>query len=235
MNMLFLKKCGIAASIGLASLVPFSAKAVTLEYDFGQVFTGDGPVSPVQPWVVATFTDGVTPGTVLFSVSNPNLTGAENVDELYVNLNPIFSPNDLTFTLQSSSPGFTVPTISEGVNSFKADGDGKYDVLFQFSQGGTAFGVGDSMTYLISGGANIPNLSAMDFAYMSAPAGGNGPFYMAIHVQRIQLPTGQSSGWVAPLNNQYTVVPEPSSGLLGLLLGGVAFGLRSVGRSRKST
>jgi len=231
--MLFLKKCGIAASIGLASLIPFSAKAFTLEYDFGQVFTGDAPVSGVQPWVKAIFQD-VSPGLVSFTVSNPNLTGVENVDELYVNLNPIFSPNDLTFTLQSSSPGFTVPTISEGVNSFKADGDGKYDVLFQFSQGGTAFGVGDSMAYLISGGANIPNLNAMDFAYMSAPAGGNGPFYMAIHVQRIQLPSGQSSGWVAPLNNQYVVVPEPSSALLGLLAGGVALGLRTVRQSRKS-
>src|SRR5215472_10922168 len=159
MNKLFFKKWSIAASIGLAGLIPFSAKAASpIEFDFGQVFTGDGPVSPVQPWVKATFTDGTTPGTVLLSVSNPNLTGGENVDQLYINLNPIFSPNDLTFTLQSSSPGFTPPTISEGANSFKADGDGKYDVLFQFSQGGTAFGVGDSMTYLISGGSNIPGL-----------------------------------------------------------------------------
>jgi hypothetical protein len=233
MNMLLLKKC-VIASICLASLIPFSAKAAPIEFDFGQVFTGVGPVSSVQPWVKATLQDGLTPGTVLLTVSNPNLTGAESVDELYINLNPTYSPNNLIFTLQSSTPGFTIPTISEGVNSFKADGDGKYDVLFQFSQGAGAFGVGDSIVYSISGGASIPNLNPMDFAYMSAPAGGNGPFYSAIHVQRITTPAGESSGWVAPLNNQYVVIPEPGSGMLGLLAGAVALALRSVWRPTKS-
>src|SRR5215472_14613739 len=170
MNMSFFKKC-VIASICLAGFIPFSKAASPIEFDFGQVFTGDAPVSPVQPWVKATFQDGPTPGTVLLSVSNPNLTGAESVDELYINLNPLYSPNNLTFTLQNATPGFIIPTISEGVNSFKADGDGKYDVLFQFSQGAGTFGVGDSIVYSINGGKSIPNLNAMDFAYMSAPAG----------------------------------------------------------------
>ncbi len=233
MKSLLWKKYGIAASIILAGLLPFSARSAAINFNFGQVFTGSGPVSPIQPWVQATFAD-VTPGTVLLTVTNPNLTGYENVDELYFNLNPIYSPNDLSFTLQSSSAGFTPPTISEGVNSFKADGDGKYDVLFQFSQGGNAFGVGDSMIYVISGGANIPNLNAMDFAYMSAPAGGNGPFYSAIHVQRISSPTGTTSGWVAPLDNQYVVAPEPGAGLFGLLAIALGLGRRLTGRTSGS-
>src|SRR6185503_10467667 len=96
--------------------------------------------------------------------------------------------------------GVFVPTLSngaitEGVNAFKADGDGKYDVLFQFSTTpGDSFTGGEQISYLITG---ITGLDAMDFyRFLSLPAGGHGPFFAAGHVQAISY--GEGSGWIAP-------------------------------------
>src|SRR5207237_1661377 len=128
--------------------------------------------------------------------TNIPLTDNENVDQLYLNLNTSLKPTKLTVTLVKESGSFDTPKVSTGINKFQADGDGKYDILFNFNNGGTAnnrFTAGESMTYYISG---IPNLMASDFAFLSAPAGGAGPFFAAAHVQRIGR-TASLSGWLS--------------------------------------
>ena len=151
------------------------------------------------------------------TVSNLHLTGTENVDQLYLNLNPAFDPLKLQFTYVSSSGGFDLPSVSEGTNAFKAGGDGKYDVLFNFTSNSNdkhQFTQGEYFTYDISG---IPGLQAADFDYLSLPAGGAGPFYAAAHVQRIG--TGSLSGWISgTLVQSLIAVPEPS-GIAIILLG----------------
>src|SRR5262249_23711285 len=152
----------------------------------------------------------VSLGTVQLTVSNLNLTGTENVDQLYLNLNPNLDATQLSFNYVSGSGGFDLPSILEGTNSFKAHGDGQYNILFNFtssSDGTHQFTQGEYFTYTITG---IPTLTAADFDYLSFPAGGAGPFYAAAHVQRIG--SGSLSGWVSADGvTQISPVPEPSA------------------------
>ncbi|MDB6063817.1 MAG: hypothetical protein JWR26_25 [Pedosphaera sp.] len=181
------------------------AGAGSFFYHFDYVFSGTSPDGP-SAWVNAQFTDGSS-GTVNLTLSTGGLTGTEFISELYLNLNNVLNPNSLIFTLTSSIGTFSNPSISTGVDQFKADGDGKYDVLLGFSTAGTGrFGVGDSITYQITG---IAGLQASDFDFLSAPAGGSGPFLSAAHVQSIG---NGNSGWIAP--TILTPAPEPATAVL---------------------
>ena len=207
----------------VVAIFPFFLKSGSLRaaspdymYQFNDAFSGSVPASPIKPWIDATF-QTVTLGTVRLTVTNLTLSGLENVDQLYFNLNSNLLPSKLTFKLMGESGAFNTPKVTTGVNKFQADGDGKYDILFTFNNGGSAnnrFTAHESMTYYISG---IPTLTAADFAYLSAPAGGAGPFFAAAHVQRIGL-AASSSGWLSATDKTPLVIPEPSSKKL-LLLG----------------
>ncbi len=198
------------------------AGASGLDLFMDNVFSGTAP-SGSPAWVEASFQDA-SAGTVMLTITNLNITSSEKVTQLYLNLNPSLNPGNLQFTLQSGSSGVTAPQPSLGVDSFKADGDGKYDILFGFSQTpASAFSSADYLTYSITG---IPTLTSSDFDYLSSPAGGNGPFEAAIHVQGIDASgvtdTNSYSGWVSP-----TPVPEPSSGAVFVLAASVAGGMLS--------
>ena len=217
------------ASVTLASVVIHTvALADGYQYDFDHAFSGTPPASLSTPWTQARFVD-IAPGMVQLTVSNLNLSGHENVDQLYFNLAPALDPTKLNFTHVSDSGGFDLPTFTEGVDSFKADGDGKYDILLNFAvnDGTHTFTTGESFTYTISG---IAGLRASDFGYLSAPAGGAGPFYAAAHVQRIGA--GSLSGWIsADIVSPILPVPEPGAGvLLGLAIT-IWFGFRLWKRS----
>lgn len=212
---------GLAALL-VAEVSPLCSLAVPaegIEYNFNTAFSGAGPASTNRPWIDAVLQD-VAPGTVQLTLANVNLSGSEDVDQFYLNLNPNYSPNSLSFSAWGGSGGFDTPAVSLGLNAFKADGDGKYDILFNFSTGGSdanRFTANESLVCLISG---IPGLTASDFAYLSQPAGGAGPFYAAAHIQRIG--TGSLSGWVSATDvGSPAPVPEPQPAtLLGLAAAG---------------
>lgn len=190
------------AAIAASLCSPMKAAAGSFFYHFDNVFSGTSPTGP-SSWVDAQFTD-VTPGTVNLTFSTTGLTGTEFVSELYLNLNTVLNPNTLVFTKTGGVGSFTDPTLSKGVDQFKADGDGNYDLLLGFATAGNGrFGVGDSITYQITG---IPGLQASDFSFLSAPAGGSGPFLAATHVQSIG---NGDSGWIAP--TVLTPAPEPAT------------------------
>lgn len=208
------------AAVALFSPIRLNA-ASGIVYQFDNEFSSGTPPSGPAPWITATI-ENVTPGTVQLTIANNGLLGSEFVSGFYLNLNTNFSPLDLSISLVSSSGSFSIPslgggTIERGTDSFKADGDGKYDVLFDFSTAaGTTFGAGESVTYQISG---IAGLTANDFIYLSAPNGGHGPFFAAAHVQGIGA-DGALSGWVEPSTGaQIIPVPEPSSAAILLSLG----------------
>ncbi|MGN6643759.1 MAG: PEP-CTERM sorting domain-containing protein [Verrucomicrobiota bacterium] len=209
----------VFAACSLASFIPSQA-AATFVYHFNiggdPVFSGTSP-SGSSPWVDATFQD-VSPGTVLLTFENVGLSSGEKLTELYFNLDPAKQATSLTFTHVSDSGGFVLPTISRGENAFQAGGDGKYDILFSFSQSrAAAFTAGEYLTYQITG---ITGLIASDFIGLSLPAGGHGPFLAAGHVQGINVSGGGStSGWIAPSQFTTIPVPEPSSAALLLLTG----------------
>jgi hypothetical protein len=205
----------------LATTLPILPNANAEQFALDTVFSGNTPPAGPGPFTIATFLD-VAPGTVDLTIQNVGLSSGEFISGLYFNLNPLDHATDLSFSLLGSQGTFTTPTISLGTDSFKADGDGKYDILFGFgTANGTTFTVGDSITFRITG---IAGLTAADFNFLSAPAGGSGPFYAAAHVQGTP-PNNGGSCWIEPGLGPVPV-PEPSSGLLLALAAGVWFSLR---------
>src|SRR6267378_767719 len=161
---------------GMALLSPTKTSAASgITYQFDNEFSSGTPPAGPAPWITATIQNSGA-GTVLLTIANNGLVGREFVSGFYLNLNTNFSPLNLSISYVSSLGSFTIPslasgTIERGIDSFKADGDGKYDMLFEFSTtSGTTFGAGESITYQISG---IPGLEANDFVYLSTPNGGH--------------------------------------------------------------
>jgi hypothetical protein len=211
---------------GLLLLAAPLGRALDYDYRFNTTFSGNGPIGP-GPWVNASFHD-VTNGTVSLIISNNGLCGSEFLSGLYLNLNTNYSATSLSFQFVGGTAGVRPTNIWTGRDQFKADGDGKYDILLDFDAASAhRFAAGDYLEYLITG---IADLNVLDFQYLSAPAGGSGPFFAAAHVQSIG--GGELSGWIRPTEfTRIFPVPEPSAAAL-LGLGSVVY-LRYRARSRR--
>jgi hypothetical protein len=147
---------------GLVLLVCFlstrlRASSLTFDYDING-----------QPGLQAVFSDTSGGVTLTFSA----LTSGDEVNSLYFNFNPSLSASSLVFTpMQADGSTFSGSTIQTGMDAFKVDGGGKYDIKFSFPDG--AITGGNSLTFDITG---ITGLTAGDFNYLSTPTiGANGP------------------------------------------------------------
>jgi hypothetical protein len=213
--------CSVAFAFALALLHDSVARANTVTYDYNYEFsTGTTPTGPA-PWIRAVFQD-VTPGTVTLTLTTPDLSGSEFVSGWYFNLNPNLNVSSSYLNFSGASGGtFTPPTIQQQEDGYKADGDGKYDILLSFNTSGGAsaqFTSGDTLTYTITGVGVDAGLTAADFLCLSTPAGGHGPFDSAAHVQGIG---NGGSGWVEPSGGNST----PDGGATIVLLGSALLGL----------
>ena len=196
------------------------AEGAIVTFQLGKEFSGATPPAGSAPWLTATFDDGGSAGSVTLMLTATNLTGDEDVEEWYLNLDPALDSTELSFSLASKTGVFDDPTVSLGADQFKADGDGNYDILFAFASGPPSkrFTAGDSIQYTVT---DIAGLTAGSFDFLSAPNGGHGPFLVAAHVRSIG--PDEDSGWVT--------APEPASvGLLALGLGAVAALRRRAGK-----
>jgi hypothetical protein len=193
------------------------ARAGSFFFQFTNVYAGTRPEgSPA--WVSSLFSD-VSPGTVQLKISANGLSGGEFLSAMFFNLDPGLSPAKLVFNYVSGSGGFTLPTIKTGANDFKADGQGKYDIDFTFSQKtAKEFSGTDYVIYDISSSAFM--LSASDFDVLSTAAGGCDEFLAAAEISGIPGTCDTTgTGWVAP--GGLTPTPEPRAFTLLALLGGL--------------
>lgn len=209
----------LLGSLGLVSL----SQAATLH--FGQAFS-DGAVPPggKPPWMTVTTSNHST-GVVLLEIEATQLINHEFVSEWVMNLDPELDPARLVFSSPAQTGSFVLPTIQTGTDRFKADGDGWYDIQFQFSTSDNEpdalrFTSGDKLSYLVTLAGGEPGvLDENSFHVLSRPGGGSGPFYTAAHIQATGYCCG-GSAWIAN-------VPEPCSTLLG------GFGLLVLLRRRR--
>jgi hypothetical protein len=115
-----------------------------LDYKFSD--TGSAPSgSPPPPWLTATFNDGVVSGSVQLTPVATNLVQDEFVSDWYLNLDPAHGPILLDITYALGGP--EASNISTEVNAFEADGDGFFDILFEFPTALDTFGPDDFVVY----------------------------------------------------------------------------------------
>ncbi len=193
------------------------ARAGSFFFQYTNVYAGSTPEgSPA--WVNSLFSD-VSPGTVQLKISANGLANGEFLSAVFFNLNPSLNPGKLTFAYVSGSGGFALPTIKTGANSFKADGQGKYDIDFTFSQKASKeFNANDYVIYDITSSAF--NLMASDFNVLSTAAGGCDEFLAAAEISGIPGTCNTTgTGWVAPGGT----TPAPEPGTLALLALGCFF------------
>ena len=166
------------------------------------------------PWITITIDDGGGSGSVTLDIAATNLTGDENIKDLYLNLDTAFDPTNLNFsapTVLAGTFNSAVMSVSTSANAYKADGDGFFDVKISFPDTdglNTRFTGGDAVRYTVT----MPSLVAASFNFTSVMGGGQGTWTSAAHVGNTTGAGSGGSGWVAD-NGGGTVnpVPEPSS------------------------
>jgi hypothetical protein len=202
----------------LALWVNAASFAATLVLDFDTSF-GSVPADGPTPWLRAIFDDGGIPGSVTLTMLVSATVGAADVTQVYFNLDPVFDPVSLNLTrIGGNGPSAARTSIGLGSDSFKAGGDGFYDIWFDLPPPGNRFEAGEALVYNITG---IASLTANSFNFFSTPGndGNPGPFLAAAHVLSTGL-LGEDSDWIAP-EPPGGVVPVPA----GIWMFGSALGL----------
>ena len=196
-----------------------AAFALTYSYDFRTEFSGGTAPDGTAPWAFLTFQD-VSPGLVSMNLSLLGLTAPEHVKDFYFNYG---GTAPLTFT----KTGGQAASISMASDGFKADGGGKYDVIFSFptAASGDRFGAGESTSYNIAGSG----VTAAKFNFQSSPSGGNGTWYSAMHVQN----TGGNNKDSGFIGATVAPIPEPESYAM-MLAGLVVVGFIARRRIRRA-
>lgn len=205
----------VTLTIIFTVLIPGKANA-DIQFPLDYAYSGASP-DGTAPWLTATITDSGF-NTVRLTMSASNLTGSDFISKWYFNLDPVLT-GSLTFTAYDTTAVEWV-TPSYAVDSYKAGGDGWYDIRFKFptANGSTdRFNGGDSVIYDISY-SGTGTLSASSFLFQSYAGRKSGQYETAVHIQGI---TGGNSGWIA----NTTVVPEPISSIL-FVAGGAVLGFR---------
>jgi hypothetical protein len=179
----------VSAVLGLG-LAPTLGEAVS--FDLTVEFSGATAPSGSPPWGTITFTDlGLGIVQVEFEANLQSST--EFISEWSFNLDPSFDPNNLLFAFIS---GNDADVIATGADAFQADGDGKFDVQFEWTGSSAGDRLDGTETSVYSITCTLcSGFNASSFDFTSATGGGQGVFHTAAHVQGIG-PSAGLSGWV---------------------------------------
>jgi hypothetical protein len=187
-----------AAALVLSLDVFFSGPPTTAVAPFGTVAIN--PIAGGMEFVLTNLTPGTLSG------------GSSKMDGVYLNYK-----GSQALTPQAAPPG---TTLGYATNAYKADGDGWYDILFEYAGNGY-LPTNSSVTFSILGDSD-----ALNFVDFSLPGGNNGVYLAASHIQST-TPNGDSF-W-AGANEVVRPVPEPA----GLLLFGAGAAVMGAMRSRR--
>ncbi len=211
----------IVVAIFAVALFPIMTQATMLTFDHNIEFSGATAPAGTSPWITATFDDSFGgANTVRLTMSATNLVGTEFIDDWLFNFDTSLNLASLNFAYIS---GQAANNVNTGVDAFPADGDGKFDIEFDFPPPPGAFAseftTGETSVYDFT---YISAITVSSFDFGSVPGGGNGTFKSAAHIQGIGT-SGNDSGWIAPRNGNGEPIPEPTTmALLGIGLVGLA-------------
>lgn len=195
-------------------LLPAPARADVLTFELGGEFSGGSDPSGTPPWLQATFTD-VAPGEVDLELTSLLQSSTEFVSQWLFNLDPLLDPNNLSFSFVAGTAASSISPLVDDTDAYKADGDGFFDIQFNWTS--NTFTQGSSATYTLTSSDSI---TVDSFDFPSAMGGGQGVFGSAAHVQGINV---EDSGWIGATTTNGgdgEIVPEPSSIAL-LAAGGI--------------
>lgn len=209
------------------------ARADSITFEMSNVFNGATTPSGAP---TATIDDMGGTGSVLFTLDLTDLgPSAEKIGAWY--FNTLVDIAGFTVTGYDDLIGtVTMPAFAYSFNStagsFKADGDGYFDLVLDFATGGAgAFDDGERISFLI----NFAGITAATFDGMSLSSGSDtGPFGSALHIQgvganSVSLWLSEGGGTDPDPDPDPDPVPEPGLALLALL--GIAGGLVARRRS----
>ncbi len=184
-------------------------ESIPLNYVFSPTDGSVRPANTTSPWLVLHLEDGFGPNTVRLTLDASGLSNVEFASNWYVNLNPALNATQLSFSIVSNPTALSLGDIRTGTNAFKADGDGHYDILFDFPPPPGSFPAkltaGEKVVVDVT---RIGGLSLSDFHYQSVESTGNGVYYTAAHIQGI----GADSAWIGATElSPPAPIPEPSA------------------------
>ncbi len=213
------------------SIIPMAAHA-DLQFDLDTQFSDGGtdPEGTTPPWLSATFVD-TGANMVQLTMDASGLVEVEWVDDWFFNFDPNLTLTALSIDYDSGQAAGTVLFVSP--DAHQADGDGKFDIKFDFPSQGFTKDKTSVYDIAYSGTGTMDELS---FNFESVDGGGEGAYKSAAHVQAIDTPGSddddEQSGWIGGGNGLFGddddddifEVPEPST-LPLILLGGGLCGL----------
>jgi hypothetical protein len=182
-----------AGGLALGTLLAFgpAANAASVTVDLDYEFSGAAnPSSPLKVTI-----NESAPDTLTYTLDASALTASEHVKEFYFNLDPFLTP--LTWDLTDTTAAWS--SYGEGLDTFKADGDGFFDyrLVFDSSNAGNRLKGTEVYSFSITGtGLDITDIVSKSTASGNAKVIGG--FYLAAHVGGIADVTGAPSlsGWI---------------------------------------
>jgi hypothetical protein len=233
------KVLAIAVAVMAVAWLAPGAEA-TISYNLDWVFSGQQP-SGLAPWGTISFTTGAA-DTVNVTMTASNLSATEFISFWGFNSTAAVSGLTVTYSDTDASATFSKCDSSCSAGTFKADGDGFYEIVgaFQTSAGAGRFTNGEILTFTITG----TGLTETNFSPVSTGGTGPGNYNTAIHIQGIAGST-TCSAWAGNSDSTgkagtgtgdaCTSVAEPSILLFaGLGLAGlVGVSRRFLGRRMK--